>query len=69
MQKLFRADKVILVSTIGLNGDLEEFLFDDDNALLKFVGNMSLRWSDFDTLGLKSKMQIIFHETMVNRVT
>lgn len=40
--KLFGADKVILVSTIGLNGDLEKFLFDDENELLTFVGDMSL---------------------------
>ena len=66
--KLFRADKVILVSTIGLNGDLEEFLFDDENELLTFVGDMSLPWSDFNTLGLKSKIQKIFHETIVHSV-
>jgi len=67
--KLIRADEAILVSASGLHGELEEFLFDDDNELLKFAGGMSLRWSDFDTLGLKSKIQTIFHETMVNHVT
>lgn len=34
--------------------------FDYDSAILKFVGEMPLRWSDFDTLGLKLKMQNYF---------
>lgn len=47
---------------------MQEDFFDEDNVMLKYGGNMPLRWSDFDTLGLKSKMKMISHETVVNYI-
>ena len=58
-------DQTTLVSVDNFGRQFDDVLFDRDNERLQLTDGKIIFWSDFYTLGLKTRLQKKFHEVTV----